>query len=62
MTSPITTPSSPQDHLINGNVASPPSTATSNVLIMRDMTPLDEPAPYPISFKEEPLKEEPHAF
>ncbi|KAJ8937970.1 hypothetical protein NQ318_003730 [Aromia moschata] len=62
ITSPITTPSSPQDHLINGNVASPPSTATSNVLIMRDMAPLDEPTSYSMAFKEEPLKEEQHTF
>lgn len=41
ITSPTTTPSSPQDHLINGNVASPSN--TTNVLIMRDITSLDEP-------------------
>ncbi|KAG5898557.1 hypothetical protein JTB14_012455 [Gonioctena quinquepunctata] len=61
ITSPNTTPSSPQDHLINGNVASPP-TATSNVLIMRDITSLDEPESYSMSFKQEPLKEEQHSF
>lgn len=60
ITSPTTTPSSPQDHLINGNVASPSS--TSNVLIMRDITSLDEPTPYSIAFKEEPMKEEQHTF
>ncbi|KAJ8984315.1 hypothetical protein NQ317_012286 [Molorchus minor] len=62
ITSPTTTPSSPQDHLLNGNVASPPSATTSNILIMRDITPLDEPTPYSMSFKEEPLKEEQHTF
>lgn len=58
ITSPQNTPSSPQDHLINGNIASPPNTATSNVLIMRDLTSLDDPVPYSISFKEEPIHEE----
>ncbi|XP_074037460.1 hepatocyte nuclear factor 4 isoform X3 [Leptinotarsa decemlineata] len=63
ITSPNTTPSSPQDHLINGNVTSPQQTAaTSNVLIMRNMTSLDEPVSYSMSFKQEPLKEEQHSF
>ncbi|KAJ8911707.1 hypothetical protein NQ315_013169 [Exocentrus adspersus] len=60
ITSPTTTPNSPQDHLINGNVASP--TNTPNVVIMTDITSLDEPTHYPIAFKEEPLKEEQHTF
>lgn len=62
ITSPTNTPSSPQDHLINGNIASPPNTATSNVLIMRDLTSIDDPVPFSISFKEEPIQEEAHSF
>ncbi|CAH1101106.1 unnamed protein product [Psylliodes chrysocephalus] len=63
ITSPTTTPSSPQDHMINSNVASPPcAQTTSSVLGLRDITSLDDPVPYPMSFKEEPLKEEQHSF
>ncbi|CAH1365301.1 unnamed protein product [Tenebrio molitor] len=62
VTSPTTTQcNSPTDHLINGNVSSPPNTATSNVLIMRDITPIDE-NPY-MAFKQEPIQEvEQHTF
>ncbi|XP_050517868.1 hepatocyte nuclear factor 4-gamma isoform X3 [Diabrotica virgifera virgifera] len=61
ITSPLATPNSPQDHLINSNVASP-SGPPSSVLGLREMVPLDEAVHYPISFKEEPLKEEQHSF
>jgi hypothetical protein len=62
VTSPTTTQcNSPTDHLINGNVSSPPNTATSNVLIMRDITPIDENS-Y-MAFKQEPIQEvEQHTF
>ncbi|XP_030761075.1 hepatocyte nuclear factor 4-gamma isoform X2 [Sitophilus oryzae] len=61
VTSPTTTPSSPADELINGGgVASPLATATSSVLIMRDMGELEEP--YRMAFKPEPIKEEQHGF
>ncbi|KYB26567.1 hepatocyte nuclear factor 4-gamma isoform X2 [Tribolium castaneum] len=62
VTSPTTTQcNSPTDHLINGNISSPPSTATSNVLIMRDITPIDENS-Y-MAFKQEPIQEvEQHTF
>lgn len=74
--SPITSPGaapchSPTDHLINGNIASPPQTvvtsttttnATSNVLIMRDLTHMDEDS-YQMAFKQEPnVKTEQHTF
>lgn len=66
--SPITSPGatqchSPTDHLINGNIASPPqANATSNVLIMRDMTHMDEDS-YQMAFKQEPnVKTEQHTF
>nr|CAI5857509.1 unnamed protein product [Callosobruchus analis] len=56
------TPGSPHDHLINGGgVASPQG---GNVLVMRDVTALDDGhhIPYPLAFKEEPVKEEQHSF
>ncbi|XP_056634092.1 transcription factor HNF-4 homolog isoform X1 [Diorhabda sublineata] len=63
ITSPTTTPHSPQDHMINTNVSSPPGTvAPSTVLTMRDITPLDDTVHFPISVKEEPLKDEQHGF
>lgn len=62
VTSPTTTQcSSPTDHLINGNIASPPNTATSNVLIMRNISTIDENS-Y-MAFKQEPIQEvEQHTF
>lgn len=71
--SPITSPGaaqchSPTDQLINGNIASPPqaaapASATSNVLIMRDLTHMDEDS-YQMAFKQEPsvVKTEQHTF
>ncbi|XP_060516640.1 hepatocyte nuclear factor 4-gamma isoform X3 [Cylas formicarius] len=60
VTSPLTTPGSPADHLINGrNVASPP-VASSGILIMRDMAAIDES--YGMAFKPEPIKEEQHTY
>lgn len=71
--SPITSPGaapchSPTDQLINGKIASPPqvtttTNATSNVLIMRDLTHMDDDS-YEVSFKEEPhvVKTEQHSF
>ncbi|KAJ3650232.1 hypothetical protein Zmor_021930 [Zophobas morio] len=60
VTSPTTTQcSSPTDHLINGNIASPQN--TPNVLIMRDITPIEESS-Y-MAFKQEPIQEvEQHTF
>ncbi|XP_019758847.1 hepatocyte nuclear factor 4-gamma isoform X5 [Dendroctonus ponderosae] len=64
VTSPTTMPSSPADQLINcGNMASPQQTvptATSSVLIMRDIGPMDDS--YSLAFKPEPIKEEQHGF
>ncbi|XP_050305979.1 hepatocyte nuclear factor 4-gamma isoform X4 [Anthonomus grandis grandis] len=65
VTSPTTMPSSPADQLIGGNsVASPPQhtppTATSSVLIMREIGSLENA--YSLSFKHEPIKEEQHGF
>ncbi|KAL1513597.1 hypothetical protein ABEB36_002990 [Hypothenemus hampei] len=65
VTSPTTMPSSPADQLINGGgVASPQQTvptATSSVLIMRDIVSLEDT--YNLSsFKHEPIKEEQHGF
>ncbi|XP_022903691.1 hepatocyte nuclear factor 4-gamma isoform X3 [Onthophagus taurus] len=60
--SPITSPiasgqcHSPSDQLINGNVLSPQQNGggnTTNVIIMNDITPINEES-YHISFKEEP--------
>lgn len=62
LTSPTTMPSSPADQLIN--VASPQHqvgpTATSSVLIMREIGTMEET--YSLSFKPEPIKEEQHGF
>lgn len=64
--SPVTSPgatqcSSPTDHVMNGGgaIASPPqavTAATTNVIIMRDMSTIDENAAY-MAFKEEPIQE-----
>ncbi|XP_017785179.1 PREDICTED: hepatocyte nuclear factor 4-gamma isoform X3 [Nicrophorus vespilloides] len=56
--SPITSPAttqchSPSDHLINGNIASPPSNGNPNILIMNDISPMEDDA-FRIAFKQEP--------
>ncbi|XP_019871073.1 hepatocyte nuclear factor 4-gamma isoform X3 [Aethina tumida] len=58
ITSPTTTPSSPTDHLINGNINSPPTSGATTVMIMSEITNLDDP-PYAMDFKQEPIHEEP---
>ncbi|CAH0550001.1 unnamed protein product [Brassicogethes aeneus] len=59
ITSPMTAPSSPTDHMLNGNVAagSPPTSTATSVMIMSEITNLDDP-PYSMDFKQEPLHEE----